>query len=97
LIWFYVIERPSLGIMQRGQRHIIAELFEIYEGAALKGEHRLFPALYVERIREATDDAKRRAVVDLVSSMTEAGATEVYRRMTGMATGSVSDPTGRLS
>ncbi len=97
LIWFYVIERPSLAIMQRGQRHIITELFEIYEGAALKGEHRLFPALYVERLRDATDDAKRRAVVDLISSMTEAGATEVYRRMTGMVTASVSDPTGRLS
>ena len=97
LIWFYVIEHPTLGILQRGQRHIITSLFEIYHGAALSGEWRLFPALYTERLRTAsTHDGKRRAVVDLISSMTEAGAAEVYRRLTGVVAASISDPTGRL-
>lgn len=97
LMWFYVIQRPSLGILQRGQRHVISELYKIYEDAAFGGDERLFPALYQERLTAApTDDAKRRAVVDLISSMTEAGAMEVYRRMTGMVAASVSDPTGRI-
>jgi dGTPase len=97
LIWFYVIERPSLGILQRGQRRVISEIYKIYEEAALRGEWRLFPSLYVERLRTAsTDEAKCRAVVDLISSMTEAGALEVYRRMTGMVVASISDPTGRV-
>jgi dGTPase len=97
LIWFYVIERPSLGILQHGQRYVIRELFKHYERAALAGELRLFPSLYVARLSTAsTEDAKRRTVVDLISSMTEAGALEVYRRMTAMVGASVSDPTGRL-
>lgn len=98
LIWYYVIERPSLGILQHGQQRVIRELYEIYDDAALKGEWRLFPSLYVERLKTTatTDDAKRRAVVDLISSMTEAGALEVYRRLTGMSVASLSDPTGRL-
>jgi dGTPase len=97
LIWFYVIERPSLEILQRGQRHIISQLYLTYEKAALKDEHRLFPPLYVERLKAApNDEAKKRAIVDLISSMTEATATEVYRRMTGVAGASISDPTGRL-
>lgn len=97
LIWFYVIQRPSLAIMQEGHRHVIRELFRIYEDAALAGGYRLFPPLYVQRLKDAqTDDERRRAVVDLISSMTEAGALEVFRRLTGMVSASVSDPTGRL-
>jgi dGTPase len=98
LIWCYVIERPALAILQRGQRKVISELFGIYDEAALAGKYEMFPSLYVERMRRApTNDSKRRAVVDLISSMTESGATEVYRRLTGVTAASVIDPTGRLS
>jgi dGTPase len=98
LIWCYVIQRPALAILQRGQRKVVTELFRIYEKAALASELRMFPALYAERLkRSPTEDSKRRAVVDLISSMTEAGATEVYRRITGITVASVSDPTGRLA
>ncbi len=98
LIWFYVIQRPSLAILQHGQRQVIRDLFGMYEEAAADEEYRLFPRLYVERFTTAsTDDAKRRIVVDLISSMTEAGAIEVFRRMTGVAEASISDPTGRLA
>lgn len=57
----------------------------------------MFPVLYVPRLRGAAgDDGKQRVVVDLISSMTEASAIEVYRRMGGMVGASISDPTGRL-
>ena len=98
LIWCYVIQRPALAILQHGQRYVITKLFEIYEDAAINGELRLFPSLYAERLRNAeADETKRRAVVDLISSMTEGGAMEVYRRLTGITGASVIDPTGRLS
>jgi dGTPase len=98
LIWCYVIERPALSILQHGQAQVVRELFKVYEQAALQDEFRMFPALYAERLKRApTPESKQRAVVDLISSMTEAGATEVYRRLTGVTAASVSDPTGRLA
>jgi dGTPase len=98
LIWFYVIDRPSLGILQKGHTRVIRELYKIYEDAAINGEWRLFPSLYVARLRAASDDnSKRRTVVDLISSMTESSAIEVYRRMTGVVGASISDPTGRIA
>ncbi|HEX5922902.1 MAG TPA: dNTP triphosphohydrolase [Baekduia sp.] len=98
LIWFYVIERPSLAILQSGQTRIITGLYEMYEEAAIGGDLRLFPVLYRERLGTAeTRDAKRRVIVDLISSLTEAGAVEIYHRMTGVSAGSVGDATGRLA
>jgi dGTPase len=98
LIWFYVINRPSLAILQSGQRRIIRELYEHYRDAATSDEFRMFPALYADRLRAAeTAEAKQRAVIDLISGMTEAGAAEVHRRVTGASVASISDPTGRLA
>lgn len=69
----------------------------MYEHAALAGELRLFPSLYATRLRDVSaDEGRRRIVVDLISSMTEASAIEAYRRMHGMVGASISDPTGRL-
>jgi dGTPase len=97
LVWFYVIDRPSLAILQAGQRKVIRALYRNYERAALKRHDRLFPVLYRERLRNApTDDAKRRIVVDLVSSLTESSAVEIFRRLGGAASGSVADATGRV-
>jgi dGTP triphosphohydrolase len=69
----------------------------VYEHAALAGELRLFPSLYATRLGDVSaEEGRRRIVVDLISSMTEASAIEVYRRMHGMVGASISDPTGRL-
>ena len=97
LMWFYVIERPSLAILQTGQRAIIEGLFEKYEAEARKGRTRVFPPLIAERLETAqTEDGKRRVVVDYIASLTEDGAATIYRRMTGTAGGSIVDPAGRL-
>jgi dGTPase len=98
LAWFYVINRPSLGILQSGHRRVVRELYRAYETAALENEWRLFPPYYVARLRDTpAEDGRKRVVVDLIASMTEASAVEVYRRMAGMVGASISDPTGRLA
>lgn len=96
LMWFYVIERPSLATLQHGQRLVIRGLYEHYDEAAQKGRFGLFPALYAERLRPASPGAWSRIVVDMIANMTEAGAMDVYRRLEGISTGSVVDiPGGR--
>lgn len=99
LTWFYVIERPSLAILQRGQRRVVSELFDRYLEAVKSKELRLFPAAHAERLRQefVTEAAKVRVVVDLLASLTEPAALEVYQRMSGITTGSLLDPAGRLA
>ena len=43
LTWCYIIERPSLATIQRGQRDIIRELFDLFATGAKEGDLRLFP------------------------------------------------------
>jgi dGTPase len=97
LTWKYVIQRPSLAIIQRGQRRVISELFEIYMEAADKPPYSILPPGYAERLKDADAQSKLRTVVDLVASLTEAGALEIYQRLRGMRTGSIVDATGELA
>jgi dGTPase len=94
LTWFYVINRPSLSVIQRGQREIVKTLFGMYRKAVAKGEFHILPPLYAERIEIAPGDAAReRAIIDLLASMTEASAAEIYRERVGVSGGSVLAPT----
>jgi dGTPase len=89
LIWFYIIERPSLGILQRGQRKVIGDLFEIYVDA-IDEDRRLFPRAFIERLDLAEDnEARKRLVIDLIAGMTEESAVEIHRRATGVTSGSL--------
>lgn len=94
LTWRYVIERPSLAILQKGQRRVISELFDAYAEDAEAGRGRLFPPAYAERLEDATRRARLRTVVDLVASLTEEAAWEIHRRITGVGSGSVADAFG---
>jgi dGTPase len=90
LTWFYVINRPSLSVIQRGQREIIEKLFEMYGTALEEEEFHLFPPLFAERAKVARGDASReRVIVDLIAGMTETGATEIYRQRFGVTNGSL--------
>lgn len=90
LTWFYVIERPSLSVMQKGQGEIISKLFETFSGAAFAGDIHFFPAGARERALAArTDAAKERAVIDLIAGLTESGCSELYRQRVGVAAGSI--------
>jgi dGTPase len=97
LTWFYVIDRPSLAIIQEGQRRVIRTLFESYRDGIEHRQYRLFPPGYVERLEAAaTDPAKVRAVIDLIAGLTEAAAVQIYQRLCGNATGSLLGAAGQL-
>jgi len=90
LTWYYVINRPSLSVIQRGQEQVIESLFEMYREAVEKGEPHLLPPLSAERIEKARGEASQeRVIIDLIAGMTESEAFEIYRRRLAMTRGSV--------
>lgn len=98
LTWSYVIDRPSLAILQEGQRKIIRTLFSGYREAVKAGEFRLFPPGYVERLEVAETDAARvRAVIDLIAGLTESAAIQIYQRLSGVSTGALLGAPGQLA
>ena len=92
LTWFYVINRPSLAVLQHGQRRVIGGLFAAYKDAVERDQLRLFPPFEQQRLREArTEPARLRIIVDYIAGMTEERAVELHRRMTGISSGSLLD------
>ncbi|HEX8067334.1 MAG TPA: dNTP triphosphohydrolase [Thermoleophilaceae bacterium] len=90
LTWFYIIRRPSLAIIQRGQAKVIEALYEMYREAAGRDDPSIFPPVFAERLADAgTDAAKDRVVIDLIAGMTEASALEIYRQNLGVSVGSL--------
>lgn len=89
----YVVRRPSLAVMQQGQSAVIEALWDSYHQATEpNGDPRLLPAAYRSRLQDdASEEGRIRLVTDLVAGMTENTALELYRRMSGIASGSVLD------
>ena len=97
LTWHYVIRRPSLAVIQEGQKSIIECLFTAFEEAAdPKSDHSIFPALQQDLLRTATSESEQmRVVVDLISGLTEGMAYELHQRLTGTSRGSILDSAAR--
>jgi dGTPase len=90
LTWFYVINRPSLAVIQRGQREIMQTLYKMYKRAIADGDLHTLPPVFAERARTAKVGAGiERVVIDLLAGMTEEGALEIYRQRTGITRGSL--------
>ena len=90
LTWYYVIKRPSLDVIQRGQMRIISTLYEMYRGAVVKKELQLFPPAFAERVEAAEGEtAQERIVIDLIAGMTERNAAEIYAQYMGVSPGSL--------
>ncbi|ABF39230.1 Deoxyguanosinetriphosphate triphosphohydrolase [Candidatus Koribacter versatilis Ellin345] len=101
LTWHYVIENPALATQQYGQKRIVEDLFNIFheEAKSLNAPH-IFPTSDRENIeaihmssQSGTEKERSlvRAVVDLLSGMTERHAIEMHRRLTGASLGSALD------
>jgi dGTPase len=95
----YVVKRPSLAVLQRGQSALISSLWDWYfEATGEGGDVRLLPAAYRARLHDDdTEEGRIRLVTDLIAGMTENTALELYRRMSGVTTGSVLDSAARGS
>jgi dGTPase len=89
----YVVRSPSLAVIQAGQTRVIERLWDWYYAAtAPKGDRRLLPPPYRDRLRDdSSEGGRRRLVTDLVASLTESAAMELHRRMSGTSPGSVLD------
>ena len=97
LVRVYVIHRPSLAVVQQGQRRVIRELFDCYYEASSsnreKGNPSLFPPGARERLRSDEDDQDSRAriVLDLISGLTETTAVQLHHRLCGWGSGPALD------
>jgi dGTPase len=93
LTWHYVMRSPALTAQKRGQVTIIRTLFETFHEAAMSsksGDWDIFPFGYRERL-ETTDSREERSriVIDLIASMTEPQAMQMYQRLTGTSQSSM--------
>lgn len=105
LVWNHVIENPRLRTQQHGQQEIIRKLFDIYLAAIRRFDlgrtspdaALIPPAFRSELARLDTvgtgdrNEMEVRLAVDIVASLTDNQATLLYRRLTGMASGSITD------
>lgn len=92
LTWFYIIERPSLAVIQHGQRTAICTLFELFSTAATADpvDSRMFPPAFADLLQQVSgSQARTRTVVDFLAGMTEDSAVEIYRRAIGTSSGSL--------
>ncbi|HIW64431.1 MAG TPA: dNTP triphosphohydrolase [Candidatus Stackebrandtia excrementipullorum] len=84
LLWFYVVDRPSMRSLRHGKQRIVAELLRwTYEACEL------LPADRAEELQLHGD--RLRAAADHVASLTEGQAIALHRRLSGVALGSLSD------
>jgi dGTPase len=106
LVWRYVITNPLLATQQAGQKHVITTLFSIYRRAIRSGKdgRYIIPPAYRESFEEILRIPKKaegrsaqetRLVVDIVASFGDVQASALFRRLTGIATGSITDLIGR--
>ena len=98
LTWYYVINNAALATQQHGQRHIIRELFWIFNDAAESKKLDIFAVSsreQMERLIENGNYVKKeerlRVIADLLSGMTEQQVVAIYQRLTGVSLGTVMD------
>ncbi len=97
----YVIRRPSLAVVQEGQKRVVMSLFERYYEASGSDEKskdgiRLFPPGAREKLRMEGGDSRARIVMDLISGLTETAAIELHNRLSGGWTASALDATATI-
>jgi dGTPase len=100
IVWEYVISNPNLATQQHGQRTIIRTLFAVYLEATRERNSDLTPALFLDELdalggkprrKRRPNRAEIRLAVDIVASFTDSQASNMFRRLSGVASGSVAD------
>jgi dGTPase len=101
LVVVYVIRRPNLAVVQKGQQKMIEELYETYFDASAPGRagnRNLFPPGVRERLEGTEEEAgpRIRVVLDLLSGLTETAAIELHHRLCGWGSGHALDATALM-
>jgi dGTPase len=99
LVRRYVIDNPRLATQQAGQRRIIRTLYTAYHRAIRGGNLAVIPAAFDEAAakvqgiarKEVRRLAEARTAADIVASLSDAQANVLFRRLSGVTPGSVSD------
>jgi dGTPase len=84
VLWKRVIERHPLASQQHGQAQIVSGLLDIYHG-----DERVLPPDRHEELLDHKDPL--RVATDHVASLTEDEAQALYRRLTGVHLGAITD------
>jgi dGTPase len=91
LVWYYVINSPRLATQQAGQAKIIEVLFGAYLDAITNNKD-LVPAMFRDEARIVdTEKEKVRLAVDIVASFTDSQAEAMFKRISGVESGSILD------
>jgi dGTPase len=101
---YYVFSESALLSQQHGHRQLIEELFKLlYDATEEESEYRgMLPSPFDEKIEAIYEDSsgyedigtatlRARVVGDIIASMTEQQAMELYERVTGRSPGIVTD------
>ena len=89
----YVINSYALNSIQVGQEKCIETLVSTFRSASLNNKLDLIPNLFREKLHIATSEhEKTRLIIDLVSSLTDQQASELYARFSGGQMGSIRNP-----
>jgi len=96
----YVIRRPSLAVVQEGQKRVVESLFKRYFDASnshgSSDSWRIFPPSARERLKRDGDGSHARVVLDFISGLTETAAIELHNRLSGGWTASALDATAAI-
>ncbi|MEM6428349.1 MAG: dGTP triphosphohydrolase [Deinococcota bacterium] len=95
----YLIGNPRLATQRHGHEQIITMLFNTYLEAVCKRNDYLVPARFNQELEQLPNtqpsqhpsDAAIRLAVDIVAHFTDAQALHMYRRLSGIAPGAISD------
>lgn len=94
---YYIINNSALMAQQHGQRKVIEELFNsLLSQAVPEANYRgIIPSPYRDEIENLPNRGSKRervrTVIDLITSMTEQQAVELYERLHGDTPGSLQD------
>jgi len=94
----FVYESPGLVAQQRGQQLVISTLFKVFCEAAVEQDLRaLLPSHLHERAKQNgnSDAGAIRLAMDAITCLTEEQALRLYRRVSGLETGSLLDAHSR--
>ncbi|WIY01758.1 dNTP triphosphohydrolase [Amycolatopsis mongoliensis] len=103
LTWFYVIDRPSLAVMQKGQKHIVQSLYDrLRDCLADSPKSPRLPiqlrsiyqglgqdADFMSTYPRSSEAREAKAVVDYICVLTEAQAIDLDERLGGRSHGSM--------